>query len=341
VKTPVDKPRLTDDDLARIEARVKPLLERKERAQRRFTERQPGDWCFGFVGVRTEPADGVMLGLFGHIRPVEEAPGEVGLAAAIKNKALFGAVGRYMPMLKYELVIPREVASNPQMALNLGWNAVAGLRLRSGVEFLVPVVADHSWATIEGAAEGSCWAQLLEDSPRARRVSTRKHGVLNRDDAEWVASNFIRLLELRGSERFHFALDCLSSSYSESNYRLMTASLWAGIEALVGINQELRFRLSALLASLIRTPGVERLALYQDVRKLYDMRSRAVHGAALSTELLRQHVLSTRQLLADCLIAIVELGRLPSASDLEANLLGVLLHPLPRESQNADQGGAY
>jgi hypothetical protein len=234
-------------------------------------------------------------------------------------------------MLSYELVIAREVARDSQLALNLGWNAVAGLRLHSGAEFLVPVVADHSWATIEAATEGSCWAQLLEDSPRTRLVAT-SNAVISLRDAEWVAQNFLRLLELRANERFHFALDCLSSSYGESDYRMMVARLWAGLEAVVGINQELRFRVSALLAALIRTPGAERVAVYQEVRRLYDVRSKAIHGAALSLKTLRQHVAAARQLLAECLMAIVEFGRLPSSSELEANLLGVPFGPSTAES---------
>lgn len=168
----VDSSEGFDDRLTRIETSARALLERKERAQRRLVDRQPGDWCFGLVGVRTEPEEGLPLSPFANVRLVEEAPGEVGLASALQEKHLFGAIGRYMPMLTYELVIAREVARDSQLALNLGWNAVAGLRLHSGAEFLVPVVADHSWATIEAATEGSCWAQLLEDSPRARMVAT-------------------------------------------------------------------------------------------------------------------------------------------------------------------------
>jgi hypothetical protein len=329
----VDEAENFEDHLTRLEASARWLLDRQERARQRLAEREPGDWCFGLVGIRTEPEEGLSLSPYAHIRPVEEAPGEVGLASALQNKALFGAIGRYMPMLHYELVIPRGVARDAEMALNLGWNAVAGLRLHSGAEFLVPVVADHSWATIEGAPEGSCWAQLLEDTPRARRVVTEESEPLGMEDAEWIAQNFLQLLKLRANERFHFALDCLSSNYGESDYRMMTASLWAGLEALVGIRHELRFRLSAVLAALVRTPGVERLALYRNVRQLYDVRSQAIHGATLSPTDFRQHVVAARQLLADCLMAIVELGRLPSTSELEANLLGVPLRPSEEEPQ--------
>ena len=317
----------TPIDLEEIKRRWQPLFDLKQRAAERLTGRPAGDLCFALIGAEVDPAEGFSFDPVALVRPVEEPPTTFGLVTAIQDPLVARAVDRYTTALRYELVILQAAINDRQMALDIAWTIVAALRLRSHVEFLVPAVADHSWATIEGAPARACWAQLLEDAPQARRVSSDPSSVITADHAAWVNANFLRLLDLRANQQFHFAFECLSGSHTDAEYRLMAAKLWAGLEALVGVNQELRFRVSALLAALVEPPGAGRVALYNRIKRLYDVRSKVVHGATLSQEELGEHVAAAQALLADCLIALVELGRVPSSSDLESSLLGVPLQP--------------
>ena len=317
---------LSQANLQQIRNRYRPLEERRRRAADRLASMPPAGWCFALVGVSTEDGAPLQIGGIATIRAVTEPPGEVGLATALRDKSIFGAIGRWMPLVQYELALADEFASeSPNFILDVGWTVISGLRLRTGCEFLVPAVSDHSWSTIEGALPDSCLAQLLEDYPNAFRLDP--NAVMTEAGGSWVASRFLELLELRANSRFHFSLECLSGSYGETDGRMAASKLWAGVEALADVDQELRFRLSALLASLIEPPGRDRATRYKNITKLYGVRSKVVHGGLVSDEVIREHVGATRSLLASCLIAVVELGRLPARDELELNLLGVALEP--------------
>ena len=166
--------------------------------------------------------------------------------------------------------------------------------------------------------------QLLEDTPQARTLSS-SIAVIDSEVGTWVGTHHEQLLDLRAVARFHMALASLSSSYTTTDLRLNIAALWAGLEALTGVSQEISFRLSALLGTLLTEPGAERVATYREIKHLYSLRSKAVHGAEMSDELLQQHTIEARALLRRCLLRITDLGTVPSTSDLEAAMLGVPL----------------
>ena len=134
---------------------------------------------------------------------------------------------------------------------------------------------------------------------------------------------------LRADQGFHFALECLSGSYLQEDWRLATTLIWAGIEALIHVSTEVTYRLSITVAALLEHPGAERVALYKQIKKLYGLRSRVVHGDDVSDVQLHDHVVSARAVLKKCLQRIVEVGSAPTAEQLEAMVLGVPL-PMPR-----------
>lgn len=313
--------------LEEIEALVRPIQERAERSRDRLQDRPPGPWRFALSNAKVEPDDGVVLGAIGRIERVHEPPGEIGLANALKKNQLFGAVGRWSRSITYELVLPAEIEAE-QLAIEVGWNLVASLRLRCDAEFVVPAVADHSWSTIEGAPTGSVRVKLLEDTPQARALVASARAI-DSTVATWVGTHHMQLFKLRTVSRFQMALSSLTSSYTTTDLRLNVASLWAGLEALAGVSQEISFRLSALLATLLTEPGDNRVAAYRNIRRLYNVRSKAVHGADVSARALREHAIEARALLRRCLLAITELGRVPTSEELEAAMLGVPLLPEP------------
>ena len=102
---------------------------------------------------------------------------------------------------------------------------------------------------------------------------------------------------------------------------MAAAALWAGFEALFGISSELRFRLSLLAAAYLEERGPERLALYRRIKKLYDYRSKAVHGGATSDDLLTGHVIEVRRLLSRLMCRMTEAGIMPTTEEYEELLL--------------------
>jgi hypothetical protein len=271
------------------------------------------------IGLVLQVSD-YRIGEIAELRPVAEPPGEVELAGALKDKAMLSAVGRYSHSIGHELAVDRSFGSSEQAPFNLAWWFLSALRVRTLADFLVPAVSDQSWSTVAAAQESSCHIQLLEDVPRARRFSTATP--IGLSDLDWAANSLTRFAVLLEVPRFRLAVDCLTTHQHEASLRMSTASLWVGVEALFGINAELRFRLSALVASFLEHRGPGRIARYREVKGQYDFRSRAVHGAGLADAALEQHVRDVRGMLSRILCKMVDSGRAPTEEDWEAVLHG-------------------
>jgi hypothetical protein len=101
--------------------------------------------------------------------------------------------------------------------------------------------------------------------------------------------------------------------------------LWSAIEALFSPGySELRFRVSANIATFIEAPGEGRALLHRRIVKLYDARSAAVHGRR---EVATQPLIETYALLKRALIKIIDRNVVPSISDIESALFGVASSP--------------
>ena len=101
---------------------------------------------------------------------------------------------------------------------------------------------------------------------------------------------------------------------------MSVASLWAGIEGLFVINLELRFRLAALIATMLEPQSEARLTLYRRLKVLYDFRSKAVHGGEASEDQLLDHVAEMRFIASRLLTKVIEGKEVPSSEALEAAL---------------------
>lgn len=79
-------------------------------------------------------------------------------------------------------------------------------------------------------------------------------------------------------------------------------------------------KIAAFAAAYLERRGDGRLELYEEMKQLYDYRSKAVHGATTSDALLHAHVLKVRHILSRLVCKITEEGALPSLADFEAAL---------------------
>jgi hypothetical protein len=105
---------------------------------------------------------------------------------------------------------------------------------------------------------------------------------------------------------------------------MAVSKAWAGIEGLLRISSELRFRISLLAATVTSPPGESRVAKFSRIASLYDQRSKVVHGAAISLEKVQACAQESLQLLAELIIDAIAHGGVRSAAAIEAALLGAL-----------------
>lgn len=315
------------------------VLERSERLTNYFEARKAratarlqrlsvsGRWlCLAIVGLETAEQEFAFLPT-AILRVVEEPPGEVELACALKDPGLMSVVGRYSSGFRHELAICTRDAEHDQGTMNLAWWLISALRMRCLPDIIVPVVADHSWSTIAALPANSCSVQVLEDAPRARKFGAPR--IVQRADVEWVSDHIEALADLLEDQRFRLAVDALTTHHHHENVRMMVAMLWSGIEGLMALDPgELAFKLGAYIAVLLEPGGPSRAKLFSEVKGLYGTRSKAVHGANLEVKRVEEHVVKVRELLARLLCACTEHGRIPNRAELEDHLFhGTALVP--------------
>ncbi len=181
-----------------------------------------------------------------------------------------------------------------QKALNLGWWIVSALRVRTCAEMLVVGVSDHSWSTIAAIENRTCHIQLLEDYPKAHKFERTR--IITNEDVAWVATYLVPFVQLLEKTDFRLAVDSFCLHNQLANRRAAATILWSGIEALFHINTELRFRLAACIAATLEDRGAGRTDCYRRIKRLYDFRSRLVHGADAADVAVVEHIVEVRKI---------------------------------------------
>jgi hypothetical protein len=233
--------------------------------------------------------------------------------------------------------------------LNRAWLASALLVLRGFSRHLGVACSSYSWNKIAGHQERTSHVfreQLKAEGVDAAVYESRRdlppfqgslldfhtkllidrdsrNGSVTEEDATWIHTHFNTFNQLAGeSEAFRLALEAAIDWRYSKEPRLAVGRLWSRIEAVFGISSELVYRISILCASLLEERGERRKARFQAVKKLYGLRSKAVHGEALKQEQLVSAMSDSYRLLRELLLLTIEKGRVLTADDFDDALFG-------------------
>ena len=165
-------------------------------------------------------------------------------------------------------------------------------------------------------------ASLISVKTKLRATNFHFHGFqtspykLNADDIMWIKENFSKARLLLENERFNTAVHCLASYRWHSMPRIQMAVLWAGIEGMFGASSEIRFRISLYIARFLHpTDAKSRKEKFELVKKLYNLRSSAVHGSKVKDNL-AQAVKESAKLLGEIIRRVIEQRELPNEDEL-------------------------
>jgi hypothetical protein len=308
-----------NDKIQKLRDYYKIYNARKNRAiQRMQTSHTDNDgWYFAIYGIDT--IMDFTTELF-KIRIVEEPPSYIDLASALfdKNEAIRASY--YSMGIKYELSIT--FGGDPDTEVNFILSIAERLfnliKIKTGLDFLVPMAATKSWSVIAGAPADSVKIIMLDDIPKSKRFSELSE--LKSEDILWIIDFYSNFLYLCRYPKFSIAVEAIFTSHQQRNERMAIINLWAGIESILDIHSELRFRIAAEIAAFLEPSGKTRIDLYNSIKKLYDFRSKAVHGATITASLISQHILLVRELLCRILLKCIEQKRIPTANEFEESI---------------------
>lgn len=140
--------------------------------------------------------------------------------------------------------------------------------------------------------------------------------VLNEAECTWLENNFGKAQSLLTQHGFQNAVHCLATYHWHSLPRAQLALLWAGIEGLFGVDSEIVFRVSLYTAKFLAPGDVDvQKTLFADVKRLYNVRSKAVHGGKLKGDQ-QENVSESVELSRRLIVACIERNCMPPVGDL-------------------------
>jgi hypothetical protein len=137
----------------------------------------------------------------------------------------------------------------------------------------------------------------------------------------WVKDNWTTAHKLYADHpEFRVAADAIDSGQFIPNAALTLVLLWGALEAIFSPStSELRFRVSALIASYLEPSGEQRVECQKKVAALYDKRSAAAHGKPRHEA---DDLFETYQLLRRVVIKIINTRKVPTKDELNGYLFG-------------------
>ncbi|WP_075354177.1 HEPN domain-containing protein [Desulfovibrio sp. DV] len=205
------------------------------------------------------------------------------------------------------------VADNQKQLADTAWNALWMVSLLSSV-FDYDIVCNFQ--SDQSAEKFSNKSEILTTNYDMRGLVDRSY-IMTEDDSIWIKRYFCNGFELlANSSTFMNAVTAMCQYRWFPHPRTKIAVLWSGIEGLFDIHSEISFRLSLYIANYISPDDKkERIRLFNHVKSLYNHRSVAVHGAAI-TEKARSSVQDSALLLNRLIRICVERNELPNTKEL-------------------------
>jgi hypothetical protein len=201
--------------------------------------------------------------------------------------------------------------------LNTLWWITALMRLRGAHRAQLPVISDRPFAEI---AENWSKAKALPVEVVPRRLPAAENIYeLSIEDLQWLKNVWLSGNKLmRNHSAFNDAFQALDGAGAMPTKAVATLAIWGAFEHLFSpAKQELRFRVSANIATFLETAGSERLKLHKRIMKLYDVRSSIAHGVKTPSA---DDWVETLSLAHRVLAKILTINRVPTISDLERAL---------------------
>lgn len=309
-----------------------------------------GNWYVLVAGL-LRPENALTLAPGISLRPLQQAPSVFDLAAA-------GAVGfRHWAVLEpvasactVELESTKDGAVFPGYdTLHRAWLASALLVLRGYTRHVCVACSEYPWDTIAGHQQrtaGIFKEQLRAEGPEAALHNSRRslpsfHGNLldfhlsllsnqdartepvTSDDAAWISEHFEVFSRLAAqSQSFRLALEAAIDWRYAKEPRSAVARLWSGIEAIFGVTSELVYRISLLSACLLTDRGDKRRQKFDEIKKLYGLRSKVVHGEPLSEDKVESALNDSYHLLCDLLQLTISRGHVLGQADFDSAVFG-------------------
>ncbi len=223
--------------------------------------------------------------------------------------------------MRAQLYIPKDIKKPDEFDLiNTGWLLGALLRLRTTPRVMLVVYASAAFAdgpNLERDME--LWP--LEVEPQSLVMGSEGIATIREGDLEWVKEHWMQCaLLMRRHSEFNLALQTFAKSQFARRESMALLAMWGALESLFSpARSELSFRISSNIAVFLEPPGERRLALQEEVAKLYNSRCTAAHSSERECE---KELVKTYCLVKRVITKFIEDGHVPTKSELKGRMFG-------------------
>lgn len=155
----------------------------------------------------------------------------------------------------------------------------------------------------------------------SHKIFDRPHLITKREQETFLTAlpNFLNI----NDNRFNHASSIAAHVHMEPKFSIRIAAIWSGIEALLGVDHELSFRIALACSKLLESDKEKRLAFFKHTKKLYNVRSSCVHGSFTETKKIneKEAECDSMQLLCRLILFFCNRGSLLSSEEMTEILI--------------------
>ena len=201
--------------------------------------------------------------------------------------------------------------------LNRAWLLNTLLVLRRHTQIISIALLNRSWNDIKNLDKTTAiQANLCDYHISMLRIKSLEKQIIDEDDRLWIANHFeIANILANKNDKFRYALTVINTWRYCIDLRSAIAIIWAAIESIVDVSSEVTYRLSLSLSALLKERGENRIRKYQEIKSLYSLRSKVVHGSEINTSESETALTGSFNLLSELIVFMIDNDKVVDKSD--------------------------
>lgn len=216
----------------------------------------------------------------------------------------------------FEIVSSENESSFGYDILNRAWllNTLLVLRKKTSINSIA--LLNQSWNELKNVDDVQ--ANLCDYHVKMLKIESLYELKVETEDVEWIKDYYENANTLAfENEKFRYALEVINSWRYCVDVKSAIAILWAAIESIVDVSIEISYRLSLSISSLLCERGDERIEKFKEIKKLYGLRSKVVHGTNLKDSQIEKTIVESFELLSELIVYMIEKNKLVEDVDFE------------------------
>jgi len=217
----------------------------------------------------------------------------------------------------FEIISSENNATSGYDILNRAWllNTLLVLRKKTSINSIA--LLNQSWNTLKEV--GEVQANLCDYHVKMLKITDLNELKIEEKDISWIKENYETANMLANKhEKFRYSLEVINSWRYCIDIKSAIAIIWAAIESIVDVSSEITYRLSLSISSLLYQRGDDRIKKFQEIKKLYGLRSKVIHGNNLKENEMEHALINSFNLLSELVIYMIENNRMVNVSDFES-----------------------